>query len=575
VTKARAAGFDLSQAQLFQQPTVAELAAATSTSSTSLNRSVQAVSPVAAVDSLEAKPLLTADERSRLQAQLGDRFETAYPLSSLQEGILFHTLLHPQDDIYFEQPAFTIEGELAPEMFLQAWQQVVARHPILRTAFVWDGWERPLQIVLKNSDPRIELLDWRNLSSDERASQMAQFLANNQAAGLALDQPPHHLTLIRLSEQETRFIWAVHHIIIDGWTESLLYKELFTLYEAMVRGETAVLPSPAPFETFIRWQQEQDWTEAQQFWQDALAGFAVPTPLMVDLGRRTGHHRTETYGEIRRQLPDGLHEQLQQFSRQHGLTLGMMLQAGWGLLLSRYSGEPAVVFGTMMSGRMPQLPGGDRIAGVLIHPVPLRCQIAPEDTVLPWLKQFQSSLLALQAYETTPLTQVQSWSELSADQPLFETLLVLENYPRQRRAAGGQLTIRDYFSYERTNYPLTLRLVPDQELDVFLVFDADRLAETAVSRLFDHYCNLLAGMVADGERPLSQIPLITEAEARRLIVEWNDWNTDFTSASCIHQEFERQVAINPEAMALTGGTEQLTDAERRAIGARWGRGGLR
>ncbi len=559
VAKARAAGFDLSQAQLFQQPTVAELA----TSCTELaEAAVSITAPVA--EPAEAKPLLTLVGQSRLQTEFGDRFVTAYPLSPLQEGILFHTLLHPEDDIYFEQPAFTIEGELDPEMLMQAWQQVVARHPILRTVFVWEGWERPLQIVLQNAPPRSRLLDWRDLSAGEQAGRMAQLLADNRAAGLSLEKPPHHLTLIRLSEQETRFIWAVHHIIIDGWTESLLYKELFSLYEAMVWSEQAELPDPEPFESFIRWQQQQDWTDAKHFWQEVLSGFVVPTPLTIDLGRRTGHHRAETHGEIRRQLPTDLHEQLKQFGRQHGLTLGTLLQAAWGLLLSRYSGEPDVVFGTMMSGRVPQLPGVDQIAGVLINPAPLRCRIAPEDTVLPWLKQFQRSLLALQQHETTPLTQVQSWSALPADQPLFESLLVLENYPRQRHAAGKQLTIRDYFSYERTNYPLTLRLVPDEGLDVFLVFDADRLAEAAVSRLFDHYCNLLAGMVVDGERPLSQLPLITEAEAQQLIVEWNNWDTHFTPASCIHQEFERQVTQSPNAVAVTFGNDQLTYAELNA-----------
>ena len=177
--------------------------------------------------------------------------------------------------------------------------------------------------------------------------------------------------------------------------------------------------------------------------------------------------RHKRHGELRRQLSSDLYVALQQFSRQHGLTLGTLLQAAWGLLLSRYGREPDVLFGTMMSGRVPELPDVARMAGVLINPVPLRCQIEADDTVLPWLQQFQANLLALQAHQTTPLVQVQSWTELPTDQPLFESLLVLENYPRQRQAAQGKLTIRDYFSYERTNYPLTLRLIPDEELDVF------------------------------------------------------------------------------------------------------------
>ncbi len=551
VAKARAAGLNLSQTQLFQQPTVAALAEA---------------EPVVAETAVPTpEPLLTPAEQARLQAQFGDRAEAAYPLSPLQEGILFHRLLHPDDDLYFEQPAFTLDGPLDADRLFTAWQQVVARHPILRTIFVWEGWERPLQVVLKDAAPRMELLDWHYLPADERAKRLSQRLVDSQAAGLPLNEwPPHHLTLVRLGERETRFVWAVHHIILDGWSESLLYRELFTIYEAMGRGETAVLPEPIPFATFIRWQRQQDLAAAEQFWRARLADFAVPTPLTIDLGKRAPRHAGQNTGELRRQLPPNLHASLQQFSRQHGLTVGTLLQAAWGLLLSRYSGEPDVLFGTMMSGRVPQLPGVAQIAGVLINPVPVRTQIDPHDTVLPWLQTFQANLLALQAHETVPLSQVQSWSRIPADQPLFETLLVLENYPRQRRAANGQLAMRDYFSYERTNYPLTLRLVPDERLDVILVYDADRLAETAVSRLFDHWCTLLAGLVADAERPLAHLPLITDAEAQQLLVEWNTWDTHDEATSCIHQEFERQAAQTPNAVAVTFAAEQLTYAELNA-----------
>ena len=558
VTKARNAGYDLTQTQLFQQPTVAKLAAAVSRQAISI------------VDRQPERPLLPEADHNKLNQQFGDNLETAYPLAPLQEGILFHTLLHPEDDIYFEQPAFTIDGLLEPVVLEQAWRQVVARHPILRTIFMWEGWERPLQIVLRHTAPRWQLLDWRQYDAGEQAAKMQQFLVDNQNEGLSLgQQPPHRLTLIQLSAQETRLIWTVHHIIIDGWTESLLYKELFTIYEAVLHAKPHDLPQPEPFETFIRWQQQQDWQQAQQFWQKALAGFAVPTPLTVDIGQPLARHDLaqhlrQTYGERRFQLPSALHDALKTFSRQHHLTLGTLLQAAWGLLLSRYSNEPDVVFGTMMSGRVPQLSGVDKIAGVLINPVPVRTQIEPDATVLPWLTQFQANLLALQEHETVPLVQVQSWSDLPPDQPLFESLMVVENYPRQRHASGGQLTIRDYFSYERTNYPLTLRIIPDEEVDVFLVYDADRLAETAVSRIYDHWCNLLAGIVADGERPLAQLPLITQPEAQQLLYDWNEWTAVYPPSSCIHHEFERQVAQSPNAIAVKFGDKQLTYSELNA-----------
>ncbi|MCA9942706.1 MAG: hypothetical protein KC449_04460, partial [Anaerolineales bacterium] len=233
----------------------------------------------------------------------------------------------------------------------------------------------------------------------------------------------------------------------------------------------ARLPQSQPEKTATQQQQEQPRIAAQQFWQDTLAGFVFPTPLTVDKSSRTPSSQSQAAGQLPRQLPKELYAALKQFCHQHDLALSTLLQAAWGLLLSRYSGEQDVIFGTATSSAS--------------GPLPLRCQIEPDDTVLPWLTQVQANLQALQAYKTTPLAQVQSWSELPADQPLFESLLVVaeDNLP-SRQAAAGQ-------------YPLTLHLVPGEELAVFLMFDADRLAETAVSRMFDHYCNLLAGLMVD------------------------------------------------------------------------------
>src|SRR5262249_14069045 len=200
-----------------------------------------------------------------------------------QQGLLFHALYVPGADVYFTQTSATIEEQqLDPSSFYRAWQRVVDRHAILRTAFVWEGVHEPLQVVHRQIILPWQEFDWRGLSAADQKTRLEVFLKNDQRRGLALSEAPlMRCTLIRLGEDSYRFIWSMHHLLLDGWAMMHVVKEVFDFYDAFASGKELSLPGSRPFRDYIAWLQQQDGAKAETFWRTAMAGFTSPTPMEI------------------------------------------------------------------------------------------------------------------------------------------------------------------------------------------------------------------------------------------------------------------------------------------------------
>ncbi|MBG1263425.1 condensation domain-containing protein, partial [Nostoc commune] len=204
-----------------------------------------------------------------------------YELSPMQQGMLFHTLYAPNSGIYFEQRSCVIRGHLNLTAFHQAWQRVVERHSVLCTAFHWQELEKPLQVV--HSDVKLpwQELDWRNLEVAEQQTKLTAFLESDRTEGFDLQQPPlMRCTIIQLQADIYQFVWSHHHLLMDGWCNGILLKEVFTLYEAFCQQQDVLLPFPTAYRNYILWLQEQNQTEAEIYWRNNLKGFTAPTQLL-------------------------------------------------------------------------------------------------------------------------------------------------------------------------------------------------------------------------------------------------------------------------------------------------------
>ena len=503
-------------------------------------------------------------------AGTGRDIEDIYPQSPTQQGLLFHTLRDPTSGVYIEQLAFRIARPLDVPAFQAAWQGVLARHASLRATFVWEGLEQPLQIVRVHAPIPWILEDWRDLSGAEREARLGAFLAEDRARGFDLTRAPlMRMALFQLAGGEHLFAWSHQHLLMDGWSLPILMRDLFALYEAALGREAARLERPRPYREYIAWLSRQDLARAEVFWRGALGGFTSATPLVIDrAGAPAASGGAPPVRQLLRRLSPAATQALLDVARAHELTLSTLAQGSWALVLSRYSGEPEVVFGATVSGRSIDLDGVDAMVGIFINSLPVRVRVAPHAPAVAWLKEIQAQRVEQLQYEYSPLAKVQGWSDVPRGQPLFETLMIFENYPMEEGFWEGHnpLGITDVRAFARTNYPLTVALIPARELVIRVDYVEDRFDEDAVIRLMGHFQALLEGIAASPDQPVSELPLLTAEEQDRMLTAWNDTRSAGVTDTCIHHLFEAQVAQSPEALALVFEGERLSYRElnRRA-----------
>jgi amino acid adenylation domain-containing protein len=496
--------------------------------------------------------------------------ESIYPLSPVQQGMLFHTLLAPKSGVYFNQVLYTLTGRLQKVALQRAWQRVVDRYEALRTLFVWQAREKPLQIVRRRVALPWQELDWRGLPADEQNAKLAAFLQADRQRGFDLTQPPlMRLALIRLGENHHELVWSHHHLLIDGWSSFLILKDVMAVYQATCDGRDCRLEPVRPYRDYINWLRRQDPSKVEGFWRTALKGFAAPTPLLGSPGaeKHEGHEAQDyELAEQRDSSPPSLTAALTSFARLNGLTLSTIVQGAWAILLSRYSRETDVVFGSTVSGRSAELVGIESMVGLFINSLPVRAQFSPQVTTLTWLKDFQDKLVEVRQYEHSPLVDVQGWSEVRRGYPLFQSLMAFENYPVDASAWGqdGTLLLSNMRVVGPTNYPLAVVVVPRKELSIRVSYDSRRFDGAAISRMLGHFNTLLEGIIANPAWCPAELPMLTEAERQQVLYEWNDTRADYPKELCVHHLFEQQVEWAPDAPAVSCEDRTLSYGELNA-----------
>ena len=507
-------------------------------------------------------------EEGREVETQADDIEDIYELSPMQQGMLFHTLYSPKSGTYIEQSVFAIEGAFDVSALERAWQRIVERHTILRTSFLWEDLEKPLQVVHRRVSLRLEQHDWRALSSEAQQQRLRSFLETDRGRGFELGIAPlMRLMLIRVAENACKLVWSRHHLLLDRWSRSLLIKELFALYDAFSKGEELQLTESRPFGDYIAWLLDQNLPDAEAFWRRSLKGVTAPTSLGVDRVAINQLHQEESYDDQRIQISEAATSALKSLARQNKLTLNTIVQGAWALLLSRYSGEEDVVFGATVSGRPPELAGVESMVGLLVNTLPVRVEAPTEAPLVPWLKRLHGQQVELRQYEYSSLMDIQGWSEVARGLPLFDSILVFENIPvgNAFRGVSSTAQIRSEGGVgARTGYPLVVLVSPGSGLSVQAVYDCRRFDSASIGRLLGHFNSLLEGFAANPERRLSDFLLLTEGERNRLLVEYNDTASDYPRGCCIHQMFEAQVEKDPDAVALVSGDERLTYGELNA-----------
>ncbi|MBI2948517.1 MAG: AMP-binding protein [Verrucomicrobia bacterium] len=556
---------------------------------------------------------------------IGDEIEDSSPLSPMQQGMLFHSLSAESRGVDVEQLVCHLPEDLDRAGFERAWQRVVARHPILRTAFRWEGLDQPRQEVHRQVELEWIRQDWRGLPGVRVEHRLETFLDEDRQRGFPMDQAPlMRFALFWIGPHHYRFVWTFHHALMDGRAFPAVLKEVFTAYEAERSGQDLSLAESPPYRTYIDWLQRQDWSKAEGFWRQTLKGFTQPTPLAVDrraraTGASQGHEfgvtgdppqgegtahpvrddsralhseehgkrcslspgeragvrgkeasmpagvsaATTTHrirGALELRLTATVTARLQALASENHFTLNTIIQGAWALLLSRYSGEPEVLFGGTRACRRSSVPGADAMIGLFINTLPVRVRVPPRRPLLPWLGELRRQWVAMRDYEHTPLVKVQSWSEVPATSPLCESIVVFENFAldSELRAQGGAWSHRRFTLLEQTNFALTLAAYADAELLLRIQFDRRRFDDDTVARMLGHLRTLLEGMAEHPHASLQDLPMVTQRERHQLLKEWNAGQAEAHADATLHELYEAQAERTPQAVAVVCESESLT-----------------
>ncbi|PSL57066.1 non-ribosomal peptide synthase protein (TIGR01720 family)/amino acid adenylation domain-containing protein [Saccharothrix carnea] len=404
---------------------------------------------------------LTQDELDVIAGD-GRSVEDVYPLTPAQGGMLFHSLSRP--DAYVEQLHLTLT-DADPDGLARAWRRVVDANPALRTSVVWAEVREPVQVVRRSVDLPITHHDWRGAADDER---WRRLLAEDRAAGF--DLSAHTLTrlaFVRTGDREIRLLWTFHHLLLDGWSA-------FQVLSEVLGGPR----SRRPFRDHVARVLRQDPSEER--WRALFDGFRGPTALPYDRPPDRAHLSCSSAVHV-----TGLPAGVRGFARRNRLTLGTVAQGAWALLLARHGGTRDVCFGLVVSGRTPDLPGADTVVGMLVNTVPVRVRVETED-VPGWLARLQAEG---RPADHAALTDIRRWAGLPAGTPLFDSVVVVENYPLDHDVAAV-----DVQAVENTNYPLHLVVHDTEPLTAQLGYDPDLFDAATAATLLDEFAALLADL---------------------------------------------------------------------------------
>ncbi|MFI6497350.1 amino acid adenylation domain-containing protein [Nonomuraea typhae] len=522
---ARRAGIVIAPADVFARPTVAGLAA------------------LARHDAVQSAPGWTPPALSPAdEAALRARHPSAqeiWPLTAPQEGILFRKETTAGPDPYVISWTLDLSGPLSPGRLRRASAALVRRHPSLRSSITRTPSGAAVQIVHTEAEPR-----W---GGEEPFDLSAPSLIRFDLQPTALDR--------------WRLTITTHHAVLDGWSLSVLVEELLTLYGAAAGDD--VLPPPADLRAYRAWLAAQDQDAARRAWREHFAGLAEPTLLApfdepVPLPER-----------LDVDLPAGLTAALTRLARRNGLTLNTVVQWAWAMLLGHWTGRDDVVVLGMTSGRPPEVPGADRLVGMLVNTVPARLRLRPGDTALRSLRRVQRDQAGLIAHHHLGLADIQR----AAGHPdLCDTFAVFDNFPFDQRrldalAAASGLSVTAVDGHDATHYPIGVTALPGDSLRLVLRYRPGVLPDGLVRSAGPALTRLFAALVADPERRVGAFDLLSPQARRHVLLECNATAADVAPATW-PELFARQAARDPRALALELGATRMTYGELDEAGSR-------
>ena len=484
------------------------------------------------------------------------QLEKVYPLSSMQAGMLFHSELDKGSSVYFEQTTLTLIGTVNVDILEKSFNKLIARHDVLRTIFFFKNVERLSQVVIKEREGKVRFEDYSMLTAEEAEEKVEQFKKKDRENGFELDKDLLvRMTVIKLNETTHKLIWSFHHIIIDGWGISILNKELLEIYKALKEDtEIQLLPAPA-YKDYIDWLEKQSKEKAKEYWGNYLNGYETLATLPTISEESEYIKQNDVF-----KIEHSLSERLKEYAKQKGVTLNIIFQAMWGIILQCYNYTNDVVFGAVTSGRIPEVTHIESMVGLFINTLPVRVRAKAKMSFENLIQEMQEQMFESEKYTYCSLETINALTPLKSN--LFNNIMVFENYPvdpvvnKLQEAIG--FSVQDVENYEQTNYDFNVIIMPEEEIKIIFLYNGKRINETLVMAIKNQLLNMIQQVLENPNLNIEDIQLIDALEKEKVLKQFNLEESSLQDSRTLQALFEEQVEKTPEQIALIYESTKIT-----------------
>ena len=486
-------------------------------------------------------------------------------LSFAQERLWFLEQLEPDSPVHNIPTVFRLTGSINVAALEQSLNEIVRRHEVLRSSFAAKEGQ-PIQLTAAVLGLTLPVVDLRDLPEAEQRAETLRLTAEEVQRPFDLSRGCLlRLMLMRLTGDQYLLLLVIHHLVFDGWSTSILARELSSLYEAYCKGHPSPLPElPIQYADFAQWQrqwlQKDVLEEHLTYWKKQLEN--VPT-LQVPTDRPRPRVQTVRSARHYFVLSKPLSAELRSLSNRHGVTLFMTLFAAYQTLLHRYSGQNDIVIGSPVAGRnRSELEG---LIGFFLNMLVLRADLSGNPTFRELLVRVREICLEAYAHQDLPFERLVEELRPKRDlsyTPFFQVTFAIQHGPSFQLDLPGLTAMDVDVDPGTARFDLNLVMTEEESgLQGYIDYNTHLFDASTIERMTEHFQELLAGIVADPNEPIDNLPFLTERERHQLLVEWNDTDRDYPREKCIHQLYEAQVVRAPEAVALAFENRQLTYRE--------------
>ena len=497
------------------------------------------------------------EQIEQLDKEFAAKLQDIYPLTSMQQGILFHTLFENKSSVYFQQIAYPVQANLSVQHIQKSLALLFSRHEALRTNVIYEEGSQPLQLVFSEKPIDFRYKDVRTtVPPADRQKWLNDFLEHDRSESFDLKHGVLiRLTMVQFDDTDYQLVWAYHHILMDGWCMGILQREFKQIYQSLIADRPIDMPPAKSFQKYIKWLELQDKGVSIDFWENYLREFTQHESLS-QLARR---NPAKEYINSRQEfvISHERSEKLIQIAAQHQVTVSTLMQSIWGILLCKYSGVRDTVFGTVVSGRPAELVGVEEMVGLFINTIPVRLNYTANTTFAELLEANQREFVEALSHQYLSLAEIQSLTPYK--QHLLDHIVLFENFPLDEELqqanlsntndTEGSSSKQQTSVYEETNYDINVTFGASDSIYARFDYNAAKYSNETVSRVWSHFEQIVNQVTEDVTVQIDSIDIVPTKEKRQLNT-MGFRQAGFDQNRSVHHYLELHAAKHPDHIAI-------------------------